>query len=441
MSHGDEVCTTCCERFCQTRKHVLCASCNQAVCTKCVRQYMTIKGALMCTVCNAMWNNDHVIDVMPKAFLHRDYKHLRQNVLFERELQLMPETQQVAKAELARRQIMHKVSLVKKEKKRLQDLVAANIHEIALLEQEYTHYTSIVTGDTVLTMNQSCNGKCQVEGCQGYLSIPELDQTVLECGMCRTAVCKACMEVRTCDHECQASSVKSVSCIRDECKPCPKCAVMVFRSEGCDQMWCTLCHTAFSWKSGKQDNGPIHNPHWYEWQVANAQAQVVAAENAVDYVNDPIVPSLFSIPFAYRYVSWVPCVHRLLMHLVMHTLPRFMTEYSRADNLDLRISFLLNEIDEVRMKRLLQQREKRREKETLIREIISSFVCMSSDLLRRLGKQRNADIDLIHKFIVDIRDAANEHLSKVARLYSCKRYAIDDNWLINDAMMNLPIST
>ena len=30
-------------------------------------------------------------------------------------------------------------------------------------------------------------------------------------------------------------------------------------------MWCIKCHQAFSWKTGAIDNGPVHNPHYYQW--------------------------------------------------------------------------------------------------------------------------------------------------------------------------------
>ena len=33
-------------------------------------------------------------------------------------------------------------------------------------------------------------------------------------------------------------------------------------------MWCTQCHTAFSWKSG-QIQTRVHNPHYYEWLREN----------------------------------------------------------------------------------------------------------------------------------------------------------------------------
>lgn len=49
-------------------------------------------------------------------------------------------------------------------------------------------------------------------------------------------------------------------------KPCPKCASMIFRISGCNDMWCTVCHTSFDWVSGQIIiNRHIHNPHMVDW--------------------------------------------------------------------------------------------------------------------------------------------------------------------------------
>ena len=31
-------------------------------------------------------------------------------------------------------------------------------------------------------------------------------------------------------------------------------------------MYCTVCHTPFSWRTGRKVFGTIHNPHFYQWQ-------------------------------------------------------------------------------------------------------------------------------------------------------------------------------
>jgi len=52
-------------------------------------------------------------------------------------------------------------------------------------------------------------------------------------------------------------NVVNVESIKKECKPCPKCAVPIYKNKGCDHMYCKKCFTHFSWETGmifKEDN-------------------------------------------------------------------------------------------------------------------------------------------------------------------------------------------
>ena len=67
-------------------------------------------------------------------------------------------------------------------------------------------------------------------------------------------------------HVCKQEDIETAQAILNETKPCPVCAARIFKTQGCDQMWCVQCHTAFSWRTGQIETGVIHNPHYYELQ-------------------------------------------------------------------------------------------------------------------------------------------------------------------------------
>lgn len=113
--------------------------------------------------------------------------------------------------------------------------------------------------------------KCQVNECKGFLS------QAYKCGLCSKFTCSHCYMPKEENHECNPDNVASTKMIKEETRPCPKCSTRIYKIDGCDQMWCTDCRTAFSWKTGAIVNGNIHNPHYYEY-LRNTQGSVPRAD-------------------------------------------------------------------------------------------------------------------------------------------------------------------
>jgi hypothetical protein len=82
------------------------------------------------------------------------------------------------------------------------------------------------------------------------------------------------------EHTCNPDTVKTVEMLKKDTKPCPSCAANIHKISCCDQMWCTQCKVAFSWRTGLRINGVIHNPHFYQWQREGGNA-VAAVPGAV----------------------------------------------------------------------------------------------------------------------------------------------------------------
>lgn len=82
----------------------------------------------------------------------------------------------------------------------------------------------------------------------------------IECASCASVFCAFCffqLESDTSSHECVI-----------KLKLCPRCCNLIEKEDaGCDQMFCVLCNTVFSWKTGLiVDSDSSHNPHYYQWK-------------------------------------------------------------------------------------------------------------------------------------------------------------------------------
>jgi hypothetical protein len=105
--------------------------------------------------------------------------------------------------------------------------------------------------------------KCADPECNGFVS------SRWKCGLCEKWTCSDCHEIKSDDdHKCDPDTLATAKLLSKDTKGCPKCQTMIYKIDGCDQMWCTQCHTAFSWKTGQIET-KIHNPHYYQWRRQN----------------------------------------------------------------------------------------------------------------------------------------------------------------------------
>ena len=141
------------------------------------------------------------------------------------------------------------------------------------LEFNYTKAMRELSGEEKIEeMKQNTFIKhCSAPDCKGTLN------NRWYCRLCEKPHCNKCGELKTSrsdgerkngddteEHTCDPNSVQNMEEIKKNSKPCPKCAVPIFKTEGCDQMFCIVCHTAFSWNTLQIETGRIHNPHYYE---------------------------------------------------------------------------------------------------------------------------------------------------------------------------------
>ena len=278
-------CDICCETF-NKSKHarVDCPSCEAKICRCCTRKYLLdSKDDPHCMGCKSRWERDTFTTATLKSFVDNDWKSHHGDGLLDDEISRLPSTMSAVEN--------YKICLNLDD----QRLVLANeLRELRIQQQNIDNKFSMLTQEIHTRRSSGFKTdtkkvfikKCPGDDCKGFLS------TQYKCELCELKVCPKCFtiknrggedgeETKQGEHVCNEDDLKSAELIKKDTRNCPGCGTSIFQTEGCDQMWCTQCHTPFSWKTGRKIHGVIHNPHFYAWQNAGGEQAPINAPGAV----------------------------------------------------------------------------------------------------------------------------------------------------------------
>lgn len=250
-----EECGICCEPFTGRRQAIECPMCEVNNCIICCKTYLL--GSTQeahCMACRKVWSKKFCHDTFPKSWLQGDYRKSRQRLALEREKALLPITMPIAAPIIA----------AEKEMTRLTQRVKELTQELRQAKIDLYRYRRIIAGEVKEeeVKETKYTFPCPAEGCRGFI-----EGQKWSCGLCKTKICKSCHVIKDKEkHVCRKEDKETAKLVVKETKPCPACATRIFKLEGCDQMFCTQCYTAFSWETGEVQKGVIHNPHYYEIQ-------------------------------------------------------------------------------------------------------------------------------------------------------------------------------
>lgn len=61
-------------------------------------------------------------------------------------------------------------------------------------------------------------------------------------------------------HECRQEDVDTVRLLKETTQSCPECHAYIEKIDGCNDMFCTLCHVEFNYRTGVRTNRASHQP-------------------------------------------------------------------------------------------------------------------------------------------------------------------------------------
>ena len=432
-------CSICDNTTTLSNQNIKCEYCSFEACRKCSERFILSQSYAKCMnigKCDKEWTRKFIVANFPKVFVGKRYKEYKENILYEKEKALFQETQiaieeerEAEALEKRNNQIRYTNNLLRsifvsnRDTLRTQKSIRQEVNRGVLLEEEIIkHITlpsleeiekNIENNDRRLTVDfvkmevsKKQHAKrfvraCPATNCHGFLS------THFKCGLCEVWVCPDCHVVKgkekDAEHTCDPDTVATVKMIASDTRQCPKCSEGIFKIDGCDQMWCTQCKTAFSWTTGKIET-KIHNPHYYEWlrrtkgSVPRDPNDIVGGgggcgggegadeigavlERNVETIMD-VVQTVVEPLGLLEDDGGVSGMIRTVAHFRYAEIPRYRTN-GITNNERLRREFMMNKINETKFKLTLQRDNKKYEKYTNMYDVLTLFTTALTDIIMR----------------------------------------------------------
>ena len=347
------------------RQPTRCQYCPFEACTQCCQTFVLNEPFVRCmnNECRREWTRQYTNTVFPKSFVNQPLKEHRKEVLFEQERALLPATQPYVERQIKKERLQQESAEIRRQFALLRERAHQNSSTLYQLEHGNNAF--------VPTERVRFVRACPDADCRGFLS------SQWKCGLCNQWACSMCHEikglVRDAEHTCLPENVATASLLNEDTKICPTCGTGIFKIDGCNQMFCTECNTAFDWRTGLILTGNIHNPHYFEWIRRHGQdtepthqpplhCGAEISHRFIRRLSDTMLYGLNQLDtntLENRVLVGRFCdIARGIIHVRHVEMPVFQFNYE-INNRTLRIQYMRNRYTETEFKAKLQIQQKR----------------------------------------------------------------------------------
>lgn len=197
-----------------------------------------------------------------------------------------------------------------------------NVETKKLIYDDYFHHCSDFLSGLCEGYNLKINGKCF---------------------KCNKERCLECYEAKDQDHKCDPRIAETISYFKSierknnnfinentgnttngTATQCPKCWIFCEKKNGCDVVWCLLCHTTFDWKTRNLLNiAEHHNPDYAAFRQKN---KISVRENN-DFLRGGMPRYLESKIMNDNLWSKINGIHTRASHFLTEDLPFYRETY------------------------------------------------------------------------------------------------------------------
>jgi len=287
VSSHNFMCKVCYGEYPIKSNIVICPRCDFECCKQCMITYILGgigRAKCMNSDCGMEFTMRQMVNLFGVKWVMNKqeggYRHHINKMFIDAERAKIPATisiiklkQDRSKLYQKRSNIKRKINLISLKYDNFAQIIPPEVHSKldmlrnlkSVVNYEIDDITNLIDGNKPLVKQELYIQGCPVGDCRGLINRDHI------CIICGGTICKKCRVPidHTSAHSCNPDIVASIASMKGNTKACPKCGVAIFKIDGCDQMWCVECKTAFSWVTGAIETHGIHNPHYFQWLREN----------------------------------------------------------------------------------------------------------------------------------------------------------------------------
>lgn len=345
----------CCVCFVAKPKVLVCPSCSAEICGSCQLGF----GAPKCVQCSTSFTEKFLTTSGHASLIKSLLRPAEEEILWDREKERLPQTQVLVDWENAVAELSKRIRFG--------------------FRVEFPPKPGI---------NLS-SGSAQIFPCPGNECRGFVMQSDKMCGSCKKKICMSCRMFQEDNHTCDPDILKNLALLASDSKPCPKCCALIFRTAGCNHMFCTNCRTHFDWTR----NTILKNSSNHHYTHTAAFADNVPILTTQPEQSDQ---SCVLTPLSIAQANPSTKIARFLWHemrMVQEFLRTRLDQRRLVENheqalIKVRMQFLRG-VSEADCKRKIWLLEKQFEKSMDEANLLSEFVQKVFGLQRRVGKDED----------------------------------------------------
>jgi len=255
---------------------------------------------------------------------------------------------------------------------------------------------------------------CSYGNCVGYLNSENT------CMLCQRQTCPDCEKELIINHICLESDLETVKMLKESSVKCPRCNSVIIKDEGCNDIWCVVCHCSFNFRD-RRITPPKHNPELESYLEKQKTCQefnwdLILGNVAMD--NIPHINRLYGCYLFYSNNSDILYYEEL---------------YHNYNVLNKLMCFFNNDYIKEKAKKRLFDNENRYQRKLLMKNMRTLYCQRIYEAFKRIEtcdpKGKNDNVRAIfHTEMEDYRFELNKRIDKISNILNvklpCFEYAI-----------------